>query len=125
MKKSESWSATPYNYSKPVEKSRTGSGELKDNGTRKWSGPTPSGYFKPVEKSGAEGMGDPKGTTGDRMERAATPMSFFSPVPKSMPDVPVQPKSWKQKGYTQTGPVTQDFGDPEKVGPMRKRPNKK
>jgi hypothetical protein len=81
---------------KPVDKSRTGSGELKENGKRSWNGATSESYFKPVEKSGHSGMGNPMGVEKKEM---MTPMNYMKAIDKSMPAVPVEPKSWKRKGY--------------------------
>lgn len=85
---------------KPVNKSRTGSGDLKMNGKRSWNGATSESYFKPVEKSGAEGMGNLKGMAKAEM---LTPNSYFKVIDKSMPAVPVAPKSWKKRGYSGSG----------------------
>jgi len=103
MKNPKTFMATPNSHFKPVDKSATGSGDLKHNATRPWKGATSMDHFKPVRKSGHDNIGNPYATAGDRDEMM-TSMSHFKPTAHSMPMAPVQPKKWHKKGYAMTSP---------------------
>ena len=93
--------ATSNSYSKVIDKSRTGDGNLKHNATRPWSGATSVNHYKPVKKS-ATGTSD--NLPGTARVETKTSFTHFKPVDKSNPGVPVVPKKWHRKGYSMQSP---------------------
>lgn len=105
MKNPTEFAPTPYNYSKPIDKSHPAK-EMKHNATRT-SSATPFSHFKPVGKSGHDGIGQPYAKASDRDEMKTSP-THFKPVGPSSPDAPRQVKKWHKRGYDMSLPTTLD-----------------
>jgi hypothetical protein len=96
--------ATPFSHFKPVDKSATGSGDLKHNDTRPWAGATPYSHSKPTKHSGHEGMGNPMGV---EKAEVMTAHNHFKPTPHSKPEAPRAAKKWHKSGkYDMSLPTT-------------------
>lgn len=103
MKNPKSFSgATANDFKRVIDKSATGSGDLKHNGTRPWKGATSADHFKPTKKSVTGTSDSLPGTARSEMQ---TSMTHFKPTPVSKPGVPADAKKWHRKGrYDMTSP---------------------
>jgi hypothetical protein len=116
--KSKEWIQTPYTHSGQVAKSRTGSGDLKHNATRKEK-MTPVTRFSPTSADEALDA-IPASTKTHPKLGVKMPMSSgyvgdgaTVKAPKSgemttSPAVDALPKKWHRRGYDMTVPATLD-----------------
>lgn len=93
MKNPKDFQATPVSRWQPIDKSATGSGDLKHNGTRTEKKTSPT-HFKTTDKS-STGRGELAHNA--TRKSVQTPVNHFKPTPHSAPGVPVAPKKWHKK----------------------------